>query len=109
MVASRVAVGFGPGPFQISYMDIVVGTLPRGDRGVAGSLAMVTRTVGVVVGATCLTLAFSIYTPDGGATEPAAFLIPFAATFTTVGTALLGFLLITFLRPGIWKRRSIYP
>lgn len=109
MVASLVAVGFGLGLFQISYMDIVVGTLPRGDRGVAGSLAMVTRTVGVVGGATCLTLAFAIYTPDGGTAEPAAFLIPFAATFTTVGTALLGFLLLTCLRPGIWMRPSLHP
>lgn len=105
MVASLVAVGFGLGLFQVTYTDIVAGTLPRGDRGVAGSLAMVTRTVGVVSGATCLTLAFAGYTPDGGATAPAAFLAPFAATFTTVGAALLGFLLLTLLRPGIWLRR----
>jgi len=106
MVASLVAVGFGLGLFQVTYMDIVAGTLPRGDRGVAGSLAMVTRTVGVVSGATCLTLAFAGYTPDGGTTGSAAFLVPFAATFTTVGTALLAFLILTFLRPGIWTRRG---
>jgi MFS family permease len=104
MVASLVAVGFGLGLFQVTYLDIVAGTLPRGDRGVAGSLAMVTRTVGVVSGATFLTLAFAGYTPDGGTTAPAAFLTPFAATFTTVGAAMLGFLLLTFLRPGIWLR-----
>lgn len=105
MVASLVAVGFGLGLFQVTYTDIVTGTLPRADRGVAGSLAMVTRTVGVVGGATCLTIAFAGYTPAGGATSPAAFLIPFSATFTTVGAVLLGFLLLTLLRPGIWLRR----
>lgn len=106
MVASLVTVGFGLGLFQVTYTDIVTGTLPRGDRGVAGSLAMVTRTVGVVSGATCLTLAFSGYTPSGGATARDAFLTPFAATFTTVGAALLGFLLLTLLRPDIWMRRG---
>jgi len=89
MVASLVAVGFGLGLFQVTYTDIVTGTLPRADRGVAGSLAMVTRTVGVVGGATCLTIAFAGYTPAGGATSPASFLIPFSATFTTVGAVLL--------------------
>jgi hypothetical protein len=67
---------------------------------------MVTRTVGVVSGATCLTIAFAGFAPDGGTTGQAAFLTPFTATFTTVGAALLGFLLLTFLRPGIWMRRA---
>jgi hypothetical protein len=106
MVGSLITVGFGLGLFQVTYTDIVAGALPVGDRGVAGSLAMVTRTVGVVSGATCLTLAFAGYTPDGGTGSPEAFLTPFAATFTTVGIALLGFLLLTLLRPGIWMRRT---
>ena len=52
------ANGIGVGLFQVAYFDIVTGTLPRGDRGVAGSLAMVTRTLGIVAGATLLMLAF---------------------------------------------------
>ena len=58
LVASMFANGVGVGLFQVAYFDIVTGTLPRGDRGVAGSLAMVTRTLGVVAGATLLVLAF---------------------------------------------------
>jgi EmrB/QacA subfamily drug resistance transporter len=58
LVASMFANGVGVGLFQVAYFDIVTGTLPRGDRGVAGSLAMVTRTLGVVAGATLLMLAF---------------------------------------------------
>lgn len=106
MVAGLVSVGFGLGLFQVAYTDIVAGTLPLGDRGVAGSLAMVTRTVGVVSGATCLTIAFAGFAPDSGTTGQAAFLTPFTATFTTVGAALLGFLLLTFMRPAIWMRRG---
>jgi EmrB/QacA subfamily drug resistance transporter len=50
--------GFGQGLFQVAYFDIVTGTIPRQDRGVAGSLGMLTRTGGVVLGATLLMLAF---------------------------------------------------
>lgn len=104
MVASLAAVGFGLGLFQVAYMDIVTGTLPLSDRGVAGSLAMVTRTVGVVSGATCLTLIFTAFTPAGESIDAAAFLTPFCGTFTTVGGGLLGFLLLTLLHPGVWLR-----
>jgi len=102
MVASLVAVGSGLGLFQVAYMHIVIGTLPPVDRGVAGSLAMVTRTVGVVSGATCLALAFTSFMPSGQAAGSAAFLIAFSETFTTSGAALLVFLLLTLLRPRTW-------
>lgn len=104
MVACLFAAGFGLGLFQVSYMNIVIGTLPIGDRGVAGSLAMVTRTVGVVGGATCLALAFTSFTPPGEAAGDTAFLKAFAATFTAAGAALIGFLVLTFLRPRTWTR-----
>jgi MFS family permease len=58
LAVSMFANGVGVGLFQVAYFDIVTGTLPRGDRGVAGSLVMVTRTLGVVAGATLLMLAF---------------------------------------------------
>jgi EmrB/QacA subfamily drug resistance transporter len=58
LAASMFANGVGVGLFQVAYFDIVTATLPRGDRGVAGSLAMVTRMLGVIAGATLLILAF---------------------------------------------------
>jgi MFS family permease len=58
VVAPLVLQGFGVGLFQVAYMDLVMGTLPPQHRGVAGSLAMLTRTLGVVTGATLLTLVF---------------------------------------------------
>ena len=50
--------GFGVGLFQVAYMDVVMATIPRRQRGVAGSVAMLTRTLGIVSGATLLTLVF---------------------------------------------------
>jgi len=58
LALSMFTNGVGVGLFQVAYFDIVTATLPRGDRGVAGSLAMATRTIGVVAGATLLMLAF---------------------------------------------------
>jgi len=43
--------GVGIGLFQVAYADLVVAALPPSARGVAGSLTMVTRTVGIVMGA----------------------------------------------------------
>ncbi len=53
--------GLGIGLFQVAYTDRVTATLPLADRGVAGSLAMVTRTIGVAGGATGLSAAFRTF------------------------------------------------
>jgi len=52
MFASLLLQGAGLGVFQAAYADIVVSTLPRRNRGVAGSLTMLTRTLGIVIAAT---------------------------------------------------------
>jgi EmrB/QacA subfamily drug resistance transporter len=74
--------GLGMGLFQVSYMEVVMRTLPRQQRGVAGSLAMLTRTLGVVGGATLLTLVFAVASPVHG---PNAFLAGFRTTFRLAG------------------------
>ena len=50
-----VLEGVGQGLLNVAYTDLVTGTLPERDRGVAGSLALLTRTVGIVSGASILT------------------------------------------------------
>jgi MFS family permease len=50
--------GFGLGLFQVANMDFVMGTIPRFQQGVAGSLTMLTRTLGVVGCATMGALLF---------------------------------------------------
>ena len=88
VVAPLVLQGVGLGLFQVAYMDIVMGTLPPQHRGVAGSLAMLTRTFGVVAGATMLTLVFHALGGASPATAGAAaegFLSAFRATFRLAG------------------------
>jgi MFS family permease len=74
--------GFGVGLFQVAYMDVVMRTLPHRHRGVAGSIAMLSRSLGVVIGATLLTLAFHAIE---GFSPGEAFLSGLRATFWLAG------------------------
>ncbi len=87
-----VLQGLGLGVFHIANMDFVMGVIPRHQQGVAGSLTMLTRTVGVVAGATLgsflLGLLQARYTMQLEATGipaaalgPQAFLLAFQGTF----------------------------
>ena len=98
-------VGFGQGVFQVCYMEIVVARLPVTERGVAGSLALLTRTVGVVFGATILTMVFTALRTGGhgaGGETTAGFMAAFAATFEIAAAAAMLFVLATMLRPRTW-------
>jgi MFS family permease len=89
LVLAMFVQGFGQGLFQVGYFDIVTGTIPRRDRGVAGSLGMLTRTGGVVLGATLLMLAFQALRDLAGAqgaSDAAAFLFGFRGAFTLAAT-----------------------
>jgi EmrB/QacA subfamily drug resistance transporter len=88
--------GFGQGLFQVAYFDIVTGTIPQRDRGVAGSLGMLTRTGGVVLGATLLMLAFQTLrgvAAAGGGTDSMAFLSGFRGAFA-LAAALTAMVLV---------------
>jgi EmrB/QacA subfamily drug resistance transporter len=90
MLADLALQGIGTGFFQVAYMEIVMGALPPQHRGVAGSLSMLTRTIGTVTGATALTLVF--YTIEdaskaGGRDDAEAFLAAYAMTFHLAGIA----------------------
>ncbi len=100
--AAMLVQGLGVGIFQVAYADRVVATLPVSDRGVAGSLTMVTRTIGVVAGATAHaavqrwgeTAALA-----AGASAPSAFLSGFEATFQVAAAVVGAALLLALLRP----------
>jgi MFS family permease len=98
-----VLQGFGVGLFQVAYMDIVMRTLPRHNRGVAGSIAMLSRSVGVVTGATLLTLVFQMIEAKkiaGGDLPTASFLTSFRWTFWLAGivAGLAGLLILVATR-----------
>ena len=58
LIAALLLQGVGLGCFQLAYTDIVLATLPPANRGVAGSLAMVTRTIGTAAAASMMALVF---------------------------------------------------
>lgn len=53
-IAALAVQGVGLGLFQLGYSDIVTAALPLRDRGVAGSLVLLTRTLGTVTSASHL-------------------------------------------------------
>lgn len=58
--AAMVTSGLGAGVFQVAYFEVLTSTIPRHDRGVAGSLGMLTRSLGIVAGASLL---IALFTP----------------------------------------------
>jgi MFS family permease len=99
VIGALALQGFGVGLFQVAYMDIVLRALPRHQRGVAGSIAMLSRSLGVVGGATLLTLVFNAIealTLVGGQAPAESFLTSFSLTFYAAGiaSALAGLLLL---------------
>ena len=88
MVLTLGIQGIGVGLFQVSYMDIVMRSSPLADRGVAGSLGVLTRTLGTVTGATVLTLIFRLFQGSGASSaDQAAFLTAFHNVFHLAGFA----------------------
>ncbi|MBN8897315.1 MAG: MFS transporter [Rhodospirillales bacterium] len=104
MIAGMAVQGAGLGLFQVAYFDIVTGALPRHDRGVAGSLVMMTRTVGVVTGATLLMLLFQSLRTGSGLPAGDAFLAGFGGTFA-LAAVLPAAVVIVGLACG-WGRRG---
>ncbi len=105
IAATLFAQGLGAGLFQVAYTDRVTATLPPEDRGVAGSLTMVTRTIGVVSAATGLSAAFRAFEASAlsaGAAAPEAFLAGFQLTFLWVAVGLALFLVVSLLRLRTW-------
>jgi MFS family permease len=90
MILTLALQGAGLSLFQVAYMELVMAASPAAHRGVAGSLSMLTRTVGVVVAAAALTLGFQAIVGAAratGADNAAAFLAAFQAIFRLCGVA----------------------
>jgi EmrB/QacA subfamily drug resistance transporter len=114
VVGMLVLQGCGIGLFQVANMDFVMGVIPRRQQGVAGSLTMLTRTVGVVTGATLgsfiLGLLQARYTLQlqaaGVPTEaigPQAFMLAFQGTFQYAAALAAGAAVL------LWSSRFLSP
>ena len=93
-----VAEGLGQGLLAVAYIDLVTDTLPARDRGVAGSLSQLTRTLGIVSGATVLTALHAHGAADG-------FLAGYRFAFLAAGGGLLLALAASCAWPRAWFAR----
>ena len=104
VAALLVLEGMGQGLLTVAYTDIVTATLPPRDRGVAGSLSLLTRTIGIVAGASVLT-ALQAHGAQGFMST-AGFLAGYRFAFVMAGGGLLAVLLLSLLWPGLWAADS---
>lgn len=106
MIAALLVHGVGLGLFQVSCLELVSAVLPRVNRGVAGSLVMVTRTIGIVLAASLLTLIFVALEKAAAETGVVnSFLVGFQSTFRYTAGFLVFFLSATCARPRLWFKR----
>jgi len=102
VAALLVLEGIGQGLLTVSYIDIVAATLPVRDRGVAGSLSQLTRTLGIVSGATVLTALQA--QGAAGLMGIEGFLAGYRHAFMVAGGGLLLVLALSTLVPRAWLR-----
>ena len=101
LIAALLLHGVGIGLFQVSYTDLIVATLPPQNRGVAGSLAMLTRTIGVVIASVVLSGALQALEARNlaaGQAADAAFHAAFGTVFLYTALLLTVVLVLGCLR-----------
>jgi MFS family permease len=95
--------GIGQGLLAVAYTDMATATLPPRDRGVAGSLAQLTRTVGIVSGASVLTALHAW--GAAGLSGQQAFMAGYRFAFVAAGGGLLSALVVSCAWPRVWRAR----
>ncbi len=99
VAATLMLQGFGLGLFQVAYNDSVIAALPVEDRGVAGSLTMMVRTLGILGGATGLSALMMSFTQTAsapGTSADMAYRIAFRQSLTTAGFVVLAATVLAF-------------
>ncbi len=93
-------VGLGLGVFEAPNMSFVMGSISRGQQGVAGSIANMMRTLGIVFGATLWSMLFDerrqFHLNQFSISEPAAFQI-FVPAFQDVFTVAAALCVVAFI------------
>ena len=100
--------GAGIGLFQVAYTDYVVAALPVAERGVAASLANLTRTLGVLAAASLLSALFRTVEAGAaaaGADAQGAFLEGYRVSVACAAAGLGLFLAASLMRPKLWTAR----
>lgn len=102
---ASLAHGLGLGLYQVAQLDVSTASLPRENRGVAGSLVMLSRTLGVVGAASLLTAIFVHFEATQDLAADAGFLNAFQNTFRIAAGGLGAFIAVTLARPRLWFSR----
>ncbi len=90
LAGSLLVQGLGLGVFQVAYLDQVTLAMPVQERGVAGSLGMLTRTLGIVSGASLLMIVFQAVGAGAAVDADETFAAGFrAAILCAAGVAVL--------------------
>jgi MFS family permease len=91
-VTGLIVQGIGLGLFQLAYTDSVTSALPIGDRGVAGSLTLLTRMLGTVTAASLILMLFEILQVKHGFFEAFHQTFQLAALLAFISAGLLALL-----------------
>ena len=97
------------GLFQVACADGIVAALPREDRGVAGSLTMLTRMLGIVGGATLFAALFANAEGSAlaaGLSASEAFLNGFRFAFRCAAAGLAVCAVASIVWPRLQRRSS---
>jgi MFS family permease len=97
--------GFGLGLFQVASLELVASSLPKSKRGVAGSMVLVMRTIGVVIAASTLTTIFAHF--EGSTSSVISgerFVFAFQTVFHFAAAGLASFVMISLFRTSLWLR-----
>lgn len=109
MVLSIGIQGAGLGLFQVVYSDWMMADLPPQSRGVAGSLAVLTRMLGIVTGAVgwlWLVDQGEASALASGSTPEAAFLAGYQQLHYVVAGVSVGFFALSCFKRGLWFRTA---
>lgn len=109
LVVGLLLHGLGLGLFQVSYTDLIVATLPQKNRGIAGSITMLTRTIGVIIAAVILSNAVQALEARyllAGRAATEAFHAAFSSVFQFSGSLLAGFWILAVVGLAIRRREQ---
>jgi Na+/melibiose symporter-like transporter len=112
MVLSIAIQGTGLGLFQVVYSDWMMADLPPHSRGVAGSLAVLTRMLGIVTGAVCwlwLVDRGEASALAAGQTPESAFFVGYQQLHYVVAGVSVGFFTLSCFKRGLWFRAAPSP
>ena len=91
-IAGLIVQGAGLGLFQLAYAEMVTSALPLADRGVAGSLTLLTRMLGTVTAASLILMLFEILQVEHGFFEAFHRTFQLAAVLAFISAGLLALL-----------------